>query len=259
MKIKNQFKPLWLVVILSCFLCVPAMAAENADAQKNWDFQLAPFYLWMWTVDGDLSAANRTVDIGVNLTDLTDQLNAAYVANFQGYYKQKWGFFLDYNHVKFSEDGAQGPIHVDVDFRLQLVELDGLYRIDLAPGHSLDFKAGARYFKLDPTIKVSVINTREFDNEQDWVDPIIGARWVWRFADQWSLNLLGDIGGFGVGSEFTWQGVVAIDYKPFKNVSFGGGYRAIYVDYEDGTANTPDYFKFDATLHGPMIGLVIQW
>jgi len=29
----------------------------------------------------------------------------------------------------------------------------------------------------------------------------------------------------------------------FEDVSFGGGYRAIYVDCEDGTANTPGYFN----------------
>jgi hypothetical protein len=219
------------------------MAEEGTEGQKDWNFQLSPYCIRLWTVDADLSVANRTVDVKVDLTDLTDQLNAAFVANFQGYYKQKWGFFFDYNYVKFSEGGIQGPISVDVDFRMELVELDGLYRIELAPGHSLDLKAGARYVKLDPTVKVSLINTREFDNDQDWVDPAFGVRWVWQFADRWALNVLGDIGGFSTGSEFTWQGAATIDYKSFEDVSFGGGYRAIYVDYEDGTANTPGYFN----------------
>lgn len=259
MKMLKRLKLLLGVTVLSCLLALPAMANEGNDAQKDWEFQLAPYYLWLWTVDGDLSGAKGTVDVDVDLTDLKDQLSAAYVANFQGYYKKQWGFLLDYNYIKFSEDGTQGPIYADVDFRMQLVELDGLYRIDLAPGHSMDLKAGVRYIKLDPKVRVSLINTREFDEDQDWVDPVIGARWVWQFAEQWSLKVLGDIGGFGAGSDFTWQGAATIDFKPFKHVSFGGGYRAIYVDYEDGTANTPDYFKFDATFHGPMLGLVIHW
>ncbi len=200
MKNLYQFKFLLWAMVLSTLFFSTAAAEEGAESQKNWDFQLAPFYIWVATIEGDLSVAKGTVNIGVDLTDLTDQISSAYVANFQGYYKKKWGFFFDYSYVKFSEDGTQGPIYVDVDFGLQLVELDGLYRIELAPGHSLDIKAGARYIEMDPTVKISLVNTREIDNEQNWVDPVVGLRWVWQFADQWNLSVLGDIGGFGAGS-----------------------------------------------------------
>lgn len=259
MKIAKRLKQMVWITVLSCLMGMPAMAGENTENQKDWNFQLAPFYLWAWTMDGDITVGSRNQSVKIDLADLTDQLNSAFVANFQGMYKQKWGFFLDYNYIKFSEDGTQGPITADVDLKMQLIELDGLYRMELAPGHSLDFKAGVRYMDLDPTVKVTLVNTREKDDNQEWFDPVFGVRWLWDFADRWQLFVLGDIGGFGAGSEFTWQAAAAIDYKPFKYVSFRGGYRAIYVDYEDGTANTPDYFNFDATLHGPMLGLVIHW
>lgn len=66
------------------------------------------------------------------------------------------------------------------------------------------------------------------DGSKDWVDPIIGLRWLWGFSDRWSLKLRGDIGGFGVGSDFAWQAAGLIDWQPFKYVSFIGGYRALY-------------------------------
>ena len=37
----------------------------------------------------------------------------------------------------------------------------------------------------------------------------------------------------------------------------GGGYRAMYQDYEDGSDS--ELFLFDATMHGPIFGLNITW
>ena len=89
------------------------------------------------------------------------------------------------------------------------------------------------------------------------VDPIVGLRYNYPFNDKWSLQLYGDIGGFGVSSDFTWQGLALIDYQPWKNVAFVAGYRGIGTDYETGSG--ADQFTFDATVHGPLIGVDIRW
>ena len=77
------------------------------------------------------------------------------------------------------------------------------------------------------------------------------------FADKWKLAGRGDIGGFGVGSDFAWQGLAAVNWQPFKYVSFIGGYRALYQDYEEGSGL--DYFRYDVTIHGPVVGLNFRW
>jgi len=239
---------------------MPSEAEDNAEAQKDWQFQLAPFYLWTWTVSGDMTVRDTTADVDVDLTDLVDNLQGALVANFQGFYKNKWGFLFDYNYARFAENTYQGPLYLDVNMTMQLLEFDGLYRLSPKADHFLDIKAGMRYIGLDPTVKIYAPRRyNKVDNKQDWVDPVVGLRWIWQFADQLQLALLGDIGGFGVGSEFTWQGAATIDWKPFQHVSFRGGYRAIYADYEDGSRYSPDYFHYDATIHGPMLGVVFQW
>jgi hypothetical protein len=76
-------------------------------------------------------------------------------------------------------------------------------------------------------------------------------------SERWNLILRGDIGGFGVGSDLTWNLVGLVDFKPWKHVSLFGGYRALYQDYEDGSG--VNEFKFDATMHGPILGLNITW
>ena len=57
------------------------------------------------------------------------------------------------------------------------------------------------------------------------MDPIIGLCYIQRFADQWKLNLRGDIGGFGVGSSFTYNVAGIVEYKPWKYVSILAGYQ----------------------------------
>jgi len=262
MKKQNIIIAIFTVMILSgTVIFTPSVsnAQDTLSKEKDWQFQLAPFYLWYFSIEGDQTIGTNTSDIDIDLGDLIDSVDAAFIANFQGLYKNKWGFFFDYNYIKLDETGNSGPIELDVTMKIQLVEFDALYRITQSE-HFFDIKAGVRYMGMDPDIKInSMIGSNSFGQKQDWVDPIIGLRWVWNFADQWKLTALGDIGGFGVGSDFTWQGALTVDWKPFKNVSFRGGYRAIYVDYEDGTHNTPNYFNYDATMHGPLLGIVLQW
>ena len=70
----------------------------------------------------------------------------------------------------------------------------------------------------------------------------------------------GDIGGFGVGSDITYNpiGTVGWDMTVFGNdATLHAGYRVLYQDYEDGSG--ADRFAYDVTTHGPMIGMNFQF
>ena len=146
-------------------------------------------------------------------------------------------------------------VNTEVEFKSQIVNLAGSYRFIDGP-HTLDGVAGIRYVKMDAGINLRNAGIN-LDGDQDWVDPIVGLRYDYQIADKWAMRLYGDVGGFGVSSDFTWQGFGLIDFQPWKNVAFVAGYRAIGTDYETGSGN--DKFIFDATVHGPVIGLNISW
>jgi hypothetical protein len=76
-------------------------------------------------------------------------------------------------------------------------------------------------------------------------------------ANKWRLRLRGDIGGFGIGSDLSWNLSALIVFKGWKHVSIGGGYRVFNQDYSDG--NGINKFAYDATLHGPMLGVEFTW
>lgn len=142
-----------------------------------------------------------------------------------------------------------------MDLKIALAEVAGLYRID-RDAHSFDAILGLRGYSMNPEVSL-LRGPTLFDQTQDWLDPFVGGRWIWRFAEDWSVVARGDIGGFGIGSDFAWQGLGLVEWQPFENVSFLAGYRALDINYEDGSGN--DYFNFDATIHGPMLGVNFRW
>jgi opacity protein-like surface antigen len=62
------------------------------------------------------------------------------------------------------------------------------------------------------------------------------------------LTGVGDIGGFGVSSDFAWELMGTVNYRINDRTSVSVGYRYYDVDYKD------DGFVFDAAQYGPIIG-----
>jgi opacity protein-like surface antigen len=83
---------------------------------------------------------------------------------------------------------------------------------------------------------------------------VIGARYSLPFARDWTAVLRADIGGLGVGSDFTWQGIARLDWRLSESVSLDLGYRYVYVDYEHGSG--ADEFVYDVATSGLLFGVV---
>ncbi|MGB6020624.1 MAG: hypothetical protein WBF77_13610 [Sulfurimonadaceae bacterium] len=238
-----------------------ALADENLTTEQTsqdaWQFNLAPFYLWGINLDGDMTAGTQIVPIDVPFSDIFDSLDGAFIVHFEGMHKNRWGFLVDLNYMDLASSftGPLGLKRYDIDLDITLAELSGLYRME-HDAHNFDVIFGLRY--VDMSNKLMVENGPTLiDGSKSWVDPLIGGRWIWGFSQNWALNTRGDIGGFSLGSDLSWQAAGLIEWQPFKYASFLAGYRAIGMDYDEGSG--ADYFKFDATIHGPLIGLNFKW
>jgi len=253
----NKKTMMILIVLSISTMLFSAISFAGEESNKgDWEFNLAPFYLWGINIDGDLSVGPTTARVEVPFEDVFDSLEAAFIVHFETLYKTKWGFLADVNYLDL-ENKISLPMGIsqNVDLNLTLAEFSVFYRLQRA-AHKIDFIAGLRY--IDMENKISVVGGPTlFDGSKDWTDPLVGARWIWGFADGWSLIARGDIGGFGVGSDFSWHAVGLVEWQPWKYASFIAGYRALDVDYKDGSGR--DYFKLDVTIHGPVIGINFNW
>jgi hypothetical protein len=141
-------------------------------------------------------------------------------------------------------------------------------------GTAIDVFGGARgwWQKVDVglavTGTVNVVNlTRNADETLSasstvaWVDPLVGLRLRHQFAPGWNFTTSGDIGGFGVGSKFSWQVLAALNYDfcVRKSVTWSGmvGYKALHVDYAKGSGL--DRFEYNMTMHGPILGITARF
>jgi hypothetical protein len=82
-------------------------------------------------------------------------------------------------------------------------------------------------------------------NSVNWLDPIIGIRARYNMSDSLFLKLYGDVGGFGAGSELTWQYYAGLGWQASKNGSLEIGWRQNYNDYTNGD------FIYKASMYGP--------
>ena len=110
-------------------------------------------------------------------------------------------------------------------------------------------------------LKLTKEGTLSAEGTKQCLDPVVGARLRHQFYSGLNLVVSGDVGGFDVGSRFSWQALAALDYDfiKWKNVIWSGmiGYKALYVDYSTGSGLTRH--EYDMTMFGPIFGLTARW
>jgi hypothetical protein len=254
--VKKLITAVLMVVMLACF-SASAFAAEQAE-EGNWDFNLAPLYLWMVDMEGDIGIGPANVTgVDVSFSDIFDNLETVFTVHFEATHRSNWGLFFDYSYldVGASGPGPQGLTTINIDYVSTIVEVGGVYRIENGP-HAFDMLGGVRYTKVEPDLTITPPG-QKFSLTEDWYDPIVGVRYFYDFGNKWMLSARGDIGGFGVGCDFTWNVTALVHFQPWKNVGFIAGYRALDYDYESGSGTSR--FKYDMRLAGPLLGLNIVW
>jgi hypothetical protein len=248
-------------------------AAAEEFVSDEWQFKATP-YLWAISVDGHATVKGQKSDVDMSFGDILKDLNFGFFGQGE-VRKGRFGFLVDGMYSSLSSNADAGPLKIDADIDLVYVGAAPYYRLgpwnldarrgDAGPKLVVDPYAGARYtyagvdLKLKPQGPAAGGN-RKVNGDEGWVDPIVGVRTIWQLTPKWSLTTFGDVGGFGVGSDFAWQVAGAVGYRfslfsDEDNAQVIAGYRALSQDYDDGSGS--DRFEWDVTLHGPLLGLSI--
>lgn len=235
---------------------------------STWKFTFTA-YGWATALDGSVGVGRlppANVDVGFD--DILSNLKGA----FMGAAFAQNGTFLFGADLIWSKLGqnvsfkiGDGPLAdqrngavAKLDQTMTIATAIAGYRIPLGPPElELYGTVGARYQRLAASINVYRDDPR-FDRyasrSADWVDPIVGFVANYRINEKWYVNAIGDIGGFGVGSNLTAQALAAVGYNWTANVSTAVGYRALYTDYEKAN-DRGGSFRYDTTMHGPFATL----
>jgi hypothetical protein len=245
-----------ITIFFALAMVSQAAFAEETVQEKNWEFNLTPLYLWMAGIEGDTTLGQKNNSTKADFSELFDNLEGAFSINFSGMHKSNFGFMFDYVYLSVSANKVTRlGTNLDVGLTTTLSQLAGLYRFG-SEQHAFDAVAGIRYLGVEVDVSLGRLPI-SLSEEASIVDPIIGMRYKWNIADKWDLKLYGDIGGFGIGSAFTWQALWVVDFWPWQHVGFTGGYRALNHQFENEKGATT--FELDLLLHGPILGVSFRW
>ena len=271
----------------------PVMVAPVAPA---WTFSLTP-YFWAPSLNGSTTVKGRTTDINASFIDILDHTQFPKglfeLAAFGEARYGRLGLLADITYLKLGlgagishsrgNDEVNAAVGVSAGLTVEMViaELAAAYEfarwngmtspasttaLDLYAGGRVWWQHGDAQFLVSGTVNIfDLQRTREgtlsATGDVSWVDPVVGARLRHQFAPAWNLVVSGDVGGFGVGSKFSWQAIAALDYEfsRTKSVAWSGmlGYKALSVDYSKGSGLS--HYEYDMTMYGPIFGITARF
>jgi hypothetical protein len=91
------------------------------------------------------------------------------------------------------------------------------------------------------------------NHSKTWFDPILITRLTADIHEKWLFQFRGDLGGFGAGSDFTWQLQGYAGYRFSRLFQLTPGYRILSIDYDKGTDK--ERFIYNMDTFGPVLKL----
>lgn len=229
----------------------PAIAQETSGGWKQTVF----LYGMGAAIEGDAQLGNLELPVDVGISDLFDALEYGGMAAYR-IENDAWSFTTDVTYMALGWQGdapavgARGNLDID---QLTVMATAGW---KLTP--QLEALVSAAYFDLSSDLAIRLPNQAlAASRGADWIDPLVGLHFTQPFAGKWTFDLRGDIGGFGVGSDLTWQLMTYVRRHNTEAFSWYVGYRAIAYDYETGQG--ANYQRYDLVQHGPGIGIAFAF
>jgi len=221
--------------------CAQLVSAQNSPETKttddSWKFTVTP-YVWMTGIKGDLIVEGQDTPVNLNFAnDLLKNIKMGAMLHAEAK-KNKLSFMVDVFYAKLGKDkNVTGPSNNSGSVRVRLKETmfeGGLgYTFAQSGRFSLDALVGARFFNTTTNVRIDDVEIA--DSKFNFLDPYVGVRFLndW---DKWVLRGRADIGGFGLGSEYSYKLNGFVGYKFKETLVLSLGYQIYQPDYKKGSS-----------------------
>lgn len=192
-----------------------------------------------------------TAHIAQSFSDVLGNLDAAAFLNGTAR-KGLYVLLADTSYASVS-DTARLPLGLKAQAKVQQTSLtiSAGYNWQLSPHDSVDALAGVRWWNIRSQVQVPPLLTARI--HASFADPIVALRWRHQLDKRWSTLLYTDVGGFGAGSEFTWQLLALVNYQVRDNLFLSAGYRQLNVDYRHHVQ------RLNLRMSGPVLGATLRF
>jgi hypothetical protein len=235
---KDQFliTPLF-ICLLTCMLGFNSTSAQDTKSVKKWNF-LTDVYLMFPYMNGETGKGDLlSVPLDATPGDIFSKLKMAAMFYFEAE-TDKWAISSDLVYMNLNQEVTPGTLFHsgEVTAKEFIWEPAGFYRI--VP--FWDLGVGGRVTSISTDIdarrNVFPAGTEEVtaSGSKTWFDPVVITRLRADINDKWLFQFRGDVGGFGLGSDLTWQLQAYAGYRFGKVFQLTAGYRILSIDYDKG-------------------------
>jgi hypothetical protein len=217
-------------------------AAAQPPPDDGWNVFVAP-YLMGAAMSGTTAVRGLEVDVDISASDIFSNLQFGAMGLVVAR-KGNWGFGSDLIWMALGTTVRE----TNVDFNQGAFAFYGLRR--LGPAADVTFGLRVNTLQGELTFKGPDITVNQ---DKTWVDPIVGITLRTEAERRAQLRLYTEVGGFGAGSDFTWQVFPTVSLKLTSKASLELGYRWLDLDYATGENN--EGFSYDVLTQGPVFGL----
>ena len=231
------------------------LSAQETSIEKKWHFLAEPYMMFPYMAGETGLGNDLLVTVDADPGDIFSNLKMAAMLYLEAG-TEKWAITSDLVYMHLNNEITPGTLlHSGTAGVEQFIwEMAGLYRIlpfwEVGIGGRLNYLST----ELDVRRNVFPAGTEEVTGSHDdtWFDPVLITRLSTDIKDKWLFQFRGDVGGFGIGSDLTWQLQAYAGYRFGKLFQLTAGFRVISTDYRTETGSTE--FVFDMKEFGPVIG-----
>lgn len=247
----SRFFLLTLLVITAWLSPQYSLFAQDSSARK-WHY-LGDLYMMFPNMSGETTIANLPpVEVDADEATILGNLKFGGMFYLEAT-NDNWAISSDFIYMKLNQGLATTKLIKSGSVTMEELawEVDGLKRI--TPW--LEAGLGGRLMSL----KMGVDATGSLDEvhndsaSKTWYDPVVVMRTQGTIKEKWLLQFRGDVGGFGVGSDFSWQIQANAGYRFSKLFQATVGYRYIGIDYDKGKG--AERFLYDIDTYGWVVHL----
>lgn len=235
-----------------------ALAAGQATAQ-GYQNSVTLYGLIPWVDTEVTGSGGNSAESSVAPSDIIDALDFTFMVAGESRFG-KVSFLYDTLYTDLSEKGAlggpfAGSAKVDVEMLLATAALG--YVMHEGNGTLLQGYGGVRLVDVSTDVRLAGGGPvgAGFDAKvnDSWVDPIIGLRGRMALSEKVSVGGFASIGGFGVGSDLSFDIFGGLEYAFSERFSANAGFRYMSFDYAGDNAD------LDLEMYGPVVGITMKF
>lgn len=267
-----------------------AQAQPGKTQPGKWHFEFKPYLYLPFSISGssNVRSFSRNFDLSPNeiRTGLRNSLDFAFLGEVEAWTPNyNIGILANVNYLALSRTNTVTrpvrlpgladfiPTELKSSFNTQIwtADLAGSYRFynrskvnpagvssefDLGP-FVVDAIGGVNLTGVSAELDVSTDLGGEgsFDRGKTIVSPLLGARFRWNANTKLALLGLASVSGFGI-SGLTRYGVQGgVDWRFYRNISLGLGYRFSYLDYSGDSSD----FNLRINQNGPYLNFSFRF